>query len=106
MTLCLEGGNWRALQERVRRTGETSNPVVSTALAEALDLRHRTHYEVSTSAALVPGVFAPCVCVREMMGHGGFGLGTFDGLEAGSCSTGGVGRCILRIEWRPHRRMC
>ena len=75
------GGLWAALQERCRRTGESVSHVVRQALAEALDLEHHTIYQVSTSGALVQGVYQGCVRVAELLQHGDFGLGTFDGLD-------------------------
>ncbi len=79
--LRLAGGLWAALQERCRRTGESVDHVINSALAEALDLDHHTIYQVSTSGALVQGVYSGCVRVGDLLQHGDFGLGTFDGLD-------------------------
>jgi acetolactate decarboxylase len=79
--LNLGGGLWEALQERCRRTGESADHVINSALAEALDLEHHTIYQVSTSGALVQGVYSGCVKVEDLLQHGDFGLGTFDGLD-------------------------
>lgn len=79
--LRLGGGIWDALQERCQRTGESADHVITSALAEALDLDHHTIYQVSTSGALVQGVYGGCVRVGELLEHGDFGLGTFDGLD-------------------------
>ena len=38
-------------------------------------------YQVSTSAALVEGVYSGSVPSSVLLGHGDFGLGTFEGLE-------------------------
>lgn len=38
-------------------------------------------YQVSTSSALVRGVFGGTVTVRDLLEHGDFGLGTFAGLD-------------------------
>lgn len=81
LDLRLGGGLWEALQERCRRTGESADHVITSALAEALDLDHHTIYQVSTSGALVEGVYDGCVRVGELLEHGDFGLGTFDGLD-------------------------
>ncbi|CAK6692751.1 acetolactate decarboxylase [Synechococcus sp. CBW1107] len=91
MTCCPDGshqlpvqlgsGLWTALQERCRRTGETPDHVIRSALAEALDLDHHTIYQVSTSGALVQGVYGGCVKVADLLQHGDFGLGTFAGLD-------------------------
>jgi acetolactate decarboxylase len=74
-------GLWQALHERCKRTGETPTHVVSAALAEALDLDHHTIYQVSTSGAQVEGVYQGCVRIADILRHGDFGLGTFDGLD-------------------------
>lgn len=73
-------GLWRALQERCGRTGESADHVIRAALAEALDL-NQTIYQVSTCGALVQGVYQVCVRVADILRHGDFGLGTFDGLD-------------------------
>jgi acetolactate decarboxylase len=77
----LGDGLFTALQDRCRRTGENASHVIRKALAEALDLEHHTIYQVSTSGALVQGVYQGCVRVGELLKHGDFGLGTFEGLD-------------------------
>lgn len=77
----LGDGLYTALQERCRRTGESASHVIREALAAALDLEHHTIYQVSTSGALVQGVYGGCVRVSELLQHGDFGLGTFEGLD-------------------------
>ena len=72
---------WNALQAHCQRTGESLNHTVATALAEMLDVEHHTIYQVSTSGALVQGVFGGCVRVADILRHGDFGLGTFDSLD-------------------------
>lgn len=77
----LGDGLYTALQERCRCTGESASHVIRQALADALDLEHHTIYQVSTSGALVQGVYQGCVRVGDLLQHGDFGLGTFDGLD-------------------------
>lgn len=77
----LGDGLWEALNQRCERSGESFDHVIRAALAEALDLQHHTIYQVSTSGALVQGVFQGCVRVADILRHGDFGLGTFDGLD-------------------------
>jgi len=55
--------------------------VIQDALAKALSVEHHTLYQVSTSAALVQGVYQGCVSVGDIKAHGDFGLGTFDALD-------------------------
>jgi len=81
MHLSLPDALWTALEAHCQRTGESLNHAVATALAEMLDVKHHTIYQVSTSGALVEGVFGGCVRVADILRHGDFGLGTFDGLD-------------------------
>lgn len=55
--------------------------IVSKALAEYLDLSHHTLYQVSTSNALVQGVYQGAVQVATLRKHGNLGLGTFEDLD-------------------------
>jgi len=70
-----------ALEKRRRETGETLDHLVQTCLAQALGVEHHTVFQVSTSAALVKGVYQGCVTVGALKKHGDFGLGTFDALD-------------------------
>jgi acetolactate decarboxylase len=79
--LRLGDGLWSALQDHCRRTGDSASHVISDSLAAALDLDHHTIYQVSTSGALVQGVYRGCVRVSDVLQHGDFGLGTFDELD-------------------------
>ncbi len=42
---------------------------------------HRTLYQISTSTALVEGVYSGSVCSSVLLEHGDFGLGTFEDLD-------------------------
>ncbi len=55
--------------------------VVDRALSTAFDLERHSLFQVSTSNALVQGVFQGAVTVQELKRNGDFGLGTFDGLD-------------------------
>ncbi len=79
--LRLPTGLWAALQAHCASSGESLNHAVIAALAEALDIEHHTLYQVSTSGALVEGLYQGCVSVGDIRRHGDFGLGTFDGLD-------------------------
>ncbi|MFM8524787.1 MAG: acetolactate decarboxylase [Cyanobacteriota bacterium] len=74
LPLRLPAGIWQALQARCRRTGESVNHVITSALAESLDLDHHTLYQVSTSGALVQGVYQGCVRVGDIRRHGDLGV--------------------------------
>jgi acetolactate decarboxylase len=54
---------------------------VRTALSEYLQVSHSTLFQVSTSAALVQGVYQGAVRVGTLREHGDHGLGTFEHLD-------------------------
>lgn len=70
-----------ALQAHCERTAESIDHTVQRALAQALGVEHHTIYQVSTSTALVQGVYQGCVTVADIKTHGNFGLGTYDSLN-------------------------
>src|SRR5271156_3578943 len=70
-----------ALAARSARTGEPHSQIVMSALADALEMDHSTLFQVSTSTALVQGVYDGVVRIGDLKQHGDFGLGTFDGLD-------------------------
>ena len=70
-----------ALQKRCIETGETIDHLVQDSLAKALGVEHHTLYEVSTSNAVVQGVYEGCMNVGTIKTHGNFGLGTYDALN-------------------------
>lgn len=79
--LKLPAALWSALEERHRQTGEPIAHIVRAALADQLQIEHHTLYQVSTSTALVEGIYRGAVTVRQLLEHGDLGLGTFDGLD-------------------------
>jgi acetolactate decarboxylase len=79
--LNLSEGLWRAIQKRSGETGESIRHIVSAALASHLEVDHRTLFQVSTSAALVQGIYEGAVTVATLREHGDFGLGTFEHLD-------------------------
>ena len=104
----LGDGLYQALQERCRRTGESASHVMREALAECLDLEHHTIYQVSTSGALVQGVYQGCVTVGDLLKHGNFGLGTFDGLDGEGILLDGVcwqARSDGTVQQAPHEAL-
>jgi acetolactate decarboxylase len=70
-----------ALEKRRVATGESVSHIVTRALADALQLEHATLFQVSTSGALVEGVYQGAVSVGDLLQHGDFGLGTFEDLD-------------------------
>src|SRR5579863_9660021 len=55
--------------------------VVSVALSQCLGKPLHTLFQVSTSAALVEGLYQGAVQVSRLLRHGNFGLGTFIDLD-------------------------
>lgn len=72
---------WSALVERSQSSGQSIDHLVRAALAEALDVEHHSIFQVSTSGAIVEGVFQGCVSVADLRRHGDVGLGTFEDLD-------------------------
>ena len=55
--------------------------LVAKALSEYLKVPLHTLFQVSTSGALVKGIYQGAVSTGELLRHGDFGLGTFEGLD-------------------------
>jgi acetolactate decarboxylase len=70
-----------ALDAEVTRTKRTLSSTVTAALSQYLDVRLHTLFQVSTSGALVAGVYDREVSVGSILQHGDFGLGTFANLD-------------------------
>ncbi len=81
LSVTLGDGLWNAMKELSERTGDSLGQIIRASLADSLDLEHHTIYQVSTSGALVQGVYQGCVKVADLRRHGDFGLGTFEGLD-------------------------
>lgn len=90
VTAHVSGTLYRALQKRCHATGESLDHIVQEALARSLDVDHHTVYQVSTSTALVQGIYQGCVTVDTLKTHGDFGLGTFDGLDGEGLMIDGI----------------
>jgi acetolactate decarboxylase len=70
-----------ALEERLRATGEDASSLVTRALRRVLNKPLHTLFQVSTSRALVQGVYSEAVSSSHLLGRGDFGIGTFDELD-------------------------
>jgi acetolactate decarboxylase len=70
-----------ALAARSATNGDSISHIVMSALADALGVDHATLFQVSTSTALVQGVYQEVVTVGDLKQHGDFGLGTFVDLD-------------------------
>jgi acetolactate decarboxylase len=72
---------YAALQQRMKGDKETCDHIVALALSRFLEKPIHTLFQVSTSAALVEGVYRGAVRVSRLLRHGDFGLGTFADLD-------------------------
>lgn len=70
-----------ALDHEAARGGRTVSSVVTELLAHYFQRPIHTVFQVSTSGALVAGVFDREVSVQTVLEHGDFGLGTFANLD-------------------------
>jgi acetolactate decarboxylase len=70
-----------ALKARAKATGETVDRIVSSALARSLDMPVHTLFQISTSGALVEGIYEKAVSSSLLLNYGDFGIGTFDNLD-------------------------
>ncbi len=72
---------YEALRERIQTDKTNCDHIVSTALSQYLGKTLHTLFQVSTSAALVEGLYQGAVKVARLLSHGDFGLGTFVDLD-------------------------
>jgi len=70
-----------ALDAEVARIKGSAPSVITAALAQYLGTPIHTLFQVSTSGALVAGVYSGVVNVKAVLDHGDFGLGTFANLD-------------------------
>src|SRR3954470_1839100 len=77
----IPGSLYEALQERMKTDEASRDHVVSVALSQYLGKPIHTLFQVSTSAALVEGLYQGAVRVSRLLRHGDFGLGTFIDLD-------------------------
>jgi acetolactate decarboxylase len=70
-----------ALDRQSKETGEPISHLVSSALSRCMGAELPTLFQVSTSGALVQGVYQKAVSSHELLKHGNFGLGTFENLD-------------------------
>jgi acetolactate decarboxylase len=77
----ISDGLWEAVHAHAHATGEPLRHIIASALARHLDIAHKTLFQVSTSSALVEGVYQGAVSVGLLRRHGNLGLGTFEGLD-------------------------
>src|SRR6202020_319091 len=71
----------RALEALSNETGEPIPQLVADALSHGLGIPVHTLFQVSTSGALVQGVYERAVSSNLLLNYGDFGLGTFENLD-------------------------
>jgi acetolactate decarboxylase len=69
-----------ALEQLSRETGESISHLISSALAHCFDVPQHTLFQVSTSGALVQGIYERALSSRFLLNYGDFGLGTVENL--------------------------
>jgi len=70
-----------ALVGQMKTARVSCNHLVAAALSQFLERPLHTLFQVSTSAAMVEGLFQGAVRVSDVLSHGDFGLGTFVELD-------------------------
>jgi acetolactate decarboxylase len=70
-----------ALEKLSKETGEPISQLVSDTLSRYLGIPLHTLFQVSTSGALVQGVYERAVSSNLLLNYGDFGLGTFENLD-------------------------
>jgi acetolactate decarboxylase len=85
----LPGGLWELLQNRSLKTHNPLSHIVAEALAAYFQVAHHTLFQVSTSTALVEGVYQGAVRIGTLREHGDLGLGTFGDLDGEMTIVGG-----------------
>jgi acetolactate decarboxylase len=103
ITCNLPDSLYDALQGRMQTDRASCDHVVSVALSRYFGKPIHTLFQVSTSAALVEGLYQGAVQVSRLLRHGDFGIGTFIDLDGemvvldGVCyqiSSGGTVRIV------------
>ena len=66
---------------RAAEGGESVSHIVTAALSQYLNRPIHTLFQVSTSGALVAGIYSGAVSTGMILQHGDFGVGTFENLD-------------------------
>ena len=72
---------WDSLRRQVEFKEQTQTQIVSQALAQYFQNDPETIFQVSTSMALVEGIYRGAVPISTLREHGNLGLGTFEDLD-------------------------
>jgi acetolactate decarboxylase len=71
----------KVLEVRAKENGESIDHLVTSTLSRCLGVSLHTLFQVSTSGALVQGIYERAVSSTFLLNYGDFGLGTFDNLD-------------------------
>ena len=72
---------WQRLQRQSKETDQPVSHIINRALADYLGVEAHTIYQVSTSTAIVEGIYQGVVRAGTLREHGDLGLGTFEDLD-------------------------
>jgi hypothetical protein len=79
--------------------GESLSHIVTAALSQYLNKPIHTLFQVSTSGALVAGIYSGAVSSGPILQHGDFGLGAFENLDGEMVILDGSGdRDVPRLD--------
>lgn len=81
ITCDLPDSIYKALGERIKTDNASRDHVVTMALSQYLGRPIHTLFSVSTSSALVEGLYQGAMRVSQLLSHGDFGIGTFIDLD-------------------------
>jgi acetolactate decarboxylase len=70
-----------ALRDAASARGTSTDSLVSSALSEYFESQRHRMYQISTATTLVEGIYQGGISSKELLKHGDFGLGTFEGLD-------------------------
>jgi acetolactate decarboxylase len=80
---------WQKLKRQSQENDEPVSHIINRALADYLGFEAHTIYQVSTSTALVEGIYQGVVRAGTLRQHGDLGLGTFENLDGEMVVVGG-----------------
>jgi acetolactate decarboxylase len=70
-----------ALEKQSKTNGQSLSMLVTSALCRCFGLRLHTLFQISTTGALVQGIYEQAVSSKVLLNYGDFGLGTFENLD-------------------------
>lgn len=70
-----------ALEKQSKTNGQSLSLLVTSALCRCFGLRLHTLFQISTTGALVQGIYEQAVSSKVLLNYGDFGLGTFENLD-------------------------